>query len=166
MEDATDKSGLPPVTLGDLKGAVGEEIGVSRWHDVTQDVINSFADATEDHNFIHVDPASAAKTQFKGTIAHGFFSLSMLSVFAYEALAPLEGRKMGVNHGFENIRFVSPVPVGSRIRGRFTLANLKIRPSGYVQMTYQATIDIENNQKPALVAEWHTIAVMEEGVVA
>lgn len=166
MEDATDKSGKEPVALEDLEGLVGLEVGVSRWHDITQDVINRFAHATEDYNFIHVDPVRAAETPFKKTIAHGFLSLSMLSIFAYEALAMLKGRKMAVNHGFDSIRFVNAVPVDSRIRGRFTLKSINIRPSGYVQMTYEVTVDIENNQRPALVAEWHTIAIMEEGVVA
>lgn len=163
--DPTDQSGKPPVSLADLEHGLGKEIGVSPWHEITQEMINAFADATKDHNFIHVDEARAAETPFGGTIAHGFLTLSMLSVFAYQALARLDRRKMGVNFGFEKIRFVNPVRSGSRIRGRFTLDYLKIRPSGYVEMTYGVTVEIEGVAKPALTAEWKTIAIMEEGAV-
>ncbi|MCB1426816.1 MAG: MaoC family dehydratase [Zhengella sp.] len=165
MNDPTDQSGKPPATLDDLRGAVGKEIGLSPWHEITQGMIDAFADVTKDHNFIHVDPERAAQTPFGGTIAHGFLTLSMLSVFAYQALARLQGRKMGVNFGFEKVRFVNPVPAGKRIRARFTLDHLKIRPSGYVEMTYGVTVEIEGVVKPALTAEWKTIAIMEEGVV-
>ena len=164
-KDPMDQSGKPPVTLDDLKQGLGKEIGVSQWHEISQEMINAFADVTKDHNFIHVDPVRAAETPFGGAIAHGFLTLSMLSVFAYQAMAKLEGRKAGVNFGFEKVRFVSPVPAGARIRGRFTLDFLKIRPSGYVEMTYGVTVEIENQIKPALTAEWKGIAIMEEGVV-
>ncbi len=166
MNDPTDQSGKPPATLEDLRGAIGKEIGISPWHEITQSMIDAFADVTKDHNFIHVDTERAAATPFGGTIAHGFLTLSMLSVFAYQALARLDGRKMGVNFGFEKVRFVNPVPAGKRIRARFTLDHLKIRPSGYVEMTYGVTVDIEGSVKPALTAEWKTIAIMEEGVVS
>ncbi len=165
--DMTDLSGKPAVTLGALEAAVGTEIGVSQWHVMDQARIDAFAETTEDHNFIHVDPERAsAEAPFGGAIAHGFLTLSMLSVFAYEALAPLAGRKFGMNYGFDKIRFVAPVPEGRRIRGRFALNRVKIRPSGYVEMTYGVTVEIEGGAKPALTAEWLTIAVMEEGVVA
>ena len=91
LNDPMDQSGKPPVTIADLKEAVGKEIGVSQWHEISQEMINAFADVTKDHNFIHVDPVRAAETPFGGTIAHGFLTLSMLSVFAYQAMARLEG---------------------------------------------------------------------------
>lgn len=166
MKDVTDLSGKPPVSLDDLKSALGKEIGVSQWHEITQAMIDNFADVTKDHNFIHVDPVRAAETPFGGTIAHGFLTLSMLSAFAYEALAKLQGRKMGINYGFDKVRFVSPVNAGKRIRGHFTLEYLKIRPSGYVEMTTNVTVEIEGVAKPALTAEWKSVVVLEEGVVA
>ncbi len=160
--DALDQSGKPHVTVDELEGFVGQEVGVSRWHEITQDVINRFAEATEDHNFIHVDPERAAEIPFGGTIAHGFLTLSMLSIFAYEALPPLKNRKMGINMGFDRVRFAAPVPCGSRIRGHFVLDHVRVRPSGYTEMSYSVSVEIEGAQKPALTAQWKTIAIMEQ----
>lgn len=157
-----DKNGLPPVTIDQLEHAVGSEAGLSPWMEITQEMIDRFADVTQDHNFIHVDPDAASKTPFGGTIAHGFLTLSLLSAAAYSALPPLQGRIMGINHGFDQIRFVAPVPAGARVRARFRLQDLRIRPSGYVQMAYDVTMEIEGNAKPAFTARWLTIAVMEK----
>ncbi|MGR3701143.1 MAG: MaoC family dehydratase [Paracoccaceae bacterium] len=132
---------------------IGTEIGVSDWFTISQAQIDAFADCTHDHQYIHVDPAAAAQSPFGGTIAHGFLTLSLLSAMAYQMPA-IEGAVMGVNYGFNKIRFVSPVRSGARIRGRFTLAELtQIRP-GEVQFMMNVTVEIEGQDKPALVAEW------------
>jgi acyl dehydratase len=153
---------LKAVTVDDVKAAVGSEVGVSPWRVVTQAMIDQFANATDDHQFIHVDPERAAReTPFGGTIAHGFLSLSLLSTFAFETIPPLEGAGMGINYGFDSIRFQAPVKTGSRVRARFVLADINVRPSGWIQFTYDVTIEIENSRKPALTARWLTLTVME-----
>lgn len=151
-----------PVTLDVLSTFVGKEVGVSPWRSVTQDIIDRFADATDDHQFIHVDPARAkAETPFGGTIAHGFLLLALLSPMTYETLPPLDGAGMAINHGFDKLRFSAPVKSGARVRTRFVLAELNARPSGMVQIGYDVTMEIENSLKPALTARWQMIAVME-----
>ncbi|MBX3582058.1 MAG: MaoC family dehydratase [Rhizobiaceae bacterium] len=138
---------------------VGKETGLSAWREVTQTMIDQFADATDDHQFIHCDPErAAAETPFGGTIAHGFLTLSLLSTFAFEAQPALEGADMGINHGFDSVRFVAPVKTGSRIRARFKLGEYKARPSGWVQVANDVTIEIEGSTKPALTARWLTLA--------
>jgi len=96
----------------ELQALIGQEVGVSKWFDVTQARIDAFADCTEDHQFIHVDPEAASATPFGGTIAHGFLTLSLASAMSYDAVAPLEGVVMGVNYGFDKLRFLAPVPAG------------------------------------------------------
>lgn len=147
-------------TLDELRALIGEELGVSRWFDVDQSRIDSFADSTEDHQFIHVDPESAAKTPFGGTIAHGFLTLSLLSAMVYEAGPSLKGITMGVNYGFNKIRFLSPVRSGKRVRGRFQLLKLEEAP-GQVTYTQAVTVEIEGEEKPALIAEWIGRAYLE-----
>ena len=145
-----------------LQSMVGQESGLSPWREVTQTMIDQFADATDDHQFIHCDPArAAAETPYGGTIAHGFLTLSLLSAMTFETLPQLEKSKMGVNHGFDEIRFLAPVRTGARIRARFVLAEVKARPSGWVQMTHDVTIEIEGSKKPALTARWLTLAFVE-----
>ncbi len=147
------------VRLDQLEGLIGQETGLSPWREVTQTMIDQFADATDDHQFIHCDPErAAAETPFGGTIAHGFLTLSLLSTFAYEAQPSLEGADIGINHGFDTVRFVAPVKTGSRIRARFKLAEAKIRPSGWVQVANDVAIEIEGSAKPALTARWLTLA--------
>ncbi len=142
--------------------AVGQEIGVSPWRVVSQEMIDKFADATDDHQFIHVDPErAAAETPFGGTIAHGFLSLSLLSAMAYETIPPIREAGMGVNYGFDRLRFVSPVKSGARIRARFKLAEMTARPSGWIHLNYDVTIEIEGSKKPALTARWLTLAAIE-----
>jgi len=148
------------ISLEELKAGVGVEVA-SPWRVVSQTMIDQFADATDDHQFIHVDPERARETPFGGTIAHGFLLLSLLSAMTFETLPPIEGQGMGVNHGFDKVRFMAPVRSGARIRARFTLAELNIRPSGWVQMTHDVTIDIENSLKSALTARWLTLAMVE-----
>jgi acyl dehydratase len=149
---------LQAITLEELAAKVGSETGVSPWRAVTQTMIDQFADATDDHQFIHCDPVrAAAETPFGGTIAHGFLSLSLLSAFAFETAPRLEGADMGINHGFDTVRFVTPIKTGANIRARFFLADLKVRPSGWIQITNDVTIEIENSLKPALTARWLTL---------
>lgn len=151
-----------PVSVDEMMSWVGKEVGVSSWREVTQDMIDKFADATDDHQFIHVDPVrAAAETPFGGTIAHGFLSLSLLSTMAYETIPQLEGAEMGINYGFDRLRFVSPVKCGARVRTRFKLAEATVRPSGWVQIHYDVTIEIEGEKKPAINARWLTLAVLK-----
>lgn len=153
---------LDPIPLEQAKQALGQEIGISPWRVVSQAMIDKFADATDDHQFIHVDPVrAAAETPFGGTIAHGFLSLSLLSTLAYETIPPIKGSGIGVNYGFEHIRFVAPVKSGARIRARFTLAEMTIRPSGWLHFNYDVTIEIEGSIKPALTARWLTLAKLD-----
>ena len=152
-----------PVPLASLEARVGTEIGVSRWFEITQARINAFADATEDWQFIHVDPEAAKATPFGGTIAHGFLTVSLLSAMAYDAIPRVQGVAMGVNYGFEKLRFVSPVRAGSRIRGRFRLEGLIARTAVERQLRYAVTVEIEGEAKPALVAEWLSLLVLGAG---
>ena len=154
----------PPLTLDELRAAVGTEIGLSEWRVVSQDMINRFADATDDHQFIHVDPERAmAEAPFGGTIAHGFLTVSLLSTLAYEALPGIVGATMGINYGFDKLRFLTPVKSGAQVRARFTLAAADIRKSGRVLNTYEVALEIEGSISPALKATWLTLAVVEMG---
>lgn len=147
------------ISIEKAKAMVGEEAGLSSWRVVTQEMIDQFAAATDDHQFIHTDPEKARETPYGGTIAHGFLSLSLLSTMVFEAVPLLEGASMGVNFGFESIRFLAPVRSGARIRGRFVLAELRVRPSGIVEVNYDVTVEIEGSLKPALTARWLTLAM-------
>jgi acyl dehydratase len=152
---------LSPISLEELRTKVGTEIGVSAWRTVTQDMIDRFADATDDHQFIHVDPERAAKEgPFGGTIAHGFLTISLLSTLAFEALPMIEGATMGINYGFDKLRFMSPVKAGAKVRARFKLAELDIRPSGRVMNTYEVALEVEGLIKPAFTATWLTLATV------
>jgi len=153
---------LKPVSVEKMLSSIGQEVGVSPWREVTQDMIDKFADATDDHQFIHTDPVrAAAETPFGGTIAHGFLSLSLLSAMAYETVPPLEGAEMGINYGFDRLRFVSPVRCGARVRARFKLVSANVRPSGWIQIQHDVTIEIEGEKKPAITAQWLTLAVLK-----
>ena len=133
----------------------------SSWFTVDQDRVNTFADVTLDHQFIHVDPDRAAKeTPFGGPIAHGFLTLSLMSHFIEEALpAPPDGIVMGINYGFEKIRFLTPVRVGSKIRGAFTLAKAEARKPGQIQLTHDCSVEIDGVDNPALAAQWLSLIV-------
>ncbi len=145
----------PPITLEAYQAMVGKEIGVSSWHLIDQPRIDTYADVTEDHQFIHVDPERAKKeTAFGTTIAHGFLTMSMLSVMSYEVMPAIAGTTMGVNYGFDKLRFISPVRSGKRVRGRFVLAEAKLRKPNELQSRTNVTVEIEGEDKPALVAEW------------
>ena len=145
----------PPITLEAYQAMVGKEIGVSSWHLIDQPRIDTYADVTEDHQFIHVDPERAkAETAFGTTIAHGFLTMSMLSVMSYEVMPAIAGTTMGVNYGFDKLRFISPVRSGRRVRGRFVLAEAKLRKPNELQSRTNVTVEIEGEDKPALVADW------------
>ncbi|AWM00772.1 MaoC family dehydratase [Bradyrhizobium amphicarpaeae] len=144
----------PPITLQAYQAMVGREIGVSSWHLIDQPRIDTYADVTDDHQFIHVDPERAKETAFGTTIAHGFLTMSMLSVMSYEVMPAIAGTTMGVNYGFDKLRFISPVRSGKRIRGRFVLAEAKLRKPNELQSRTNVTVEIEGEDKPALVADW------------
>ena len=145
---------MPVATLDEIRSKVGQEVGVSDWLTVDQAAIDMFADVTQDHQFIHVDPEAAAKTPFGGTIAHGFLTLSLLSRMAADAmLRPAEVR-MGVNYGLEKVRFLAPVRSGKRVRGRFRLDRFEEKSPGRWQFQHTVTVEIEDEDKPALIAEW------------
>ncbi len=158
--NAIHKTGKGAIDAAKLDAMVGQEVGVSDWTVLDQAKIDSFAAVTFDPYFIHTDPERAKReTPFGGSIAHGFLTLSMLSAMAYDALPDIAGRTMGMNYGFDKIRFLSPVPAGSKIRGRFSIANVSRKP-GQAVVTYAVTVEIEGRDKPALAAEWLTIAFL------
>lgn len=138
----------------ELQALIGHEVGLSKWFEVAQARIDAFADCTEDHQFIHVDPEAAKATPFGGTIAHGFLTLSLASAMSYDAVAPLDGVMMGVNYGFDKLRFLAPVRAGSRIRGRFKLLSAEDKGGGRWLLKHELTVEIEGEDKPALIAEW------------
>jgi acyl dehydratase len=141
-------------SLDQIRGRIGEEVGVSDWLTIDQARIDSFAEATEDRQFIHTDPAAAARTMFGGTIAHGFLTLSLLSRMGAQAMLLPESAKMAVNYGFDRIRFLAPVRSGSRVRGRFTLDSVEEKAPGQILMRHNVTVEIEGEDKPALTALW------------
>jgi acyl dehydratase len=134
-----------------IKEKVGEEIGVSDWQDVTQEDVNAFADATGDHQWIHVDPERAKETPFGGTIAHGYYTLSLAPKFSY-AMYTIEGVSFALNYGLNRVRFPSPLPVGSKVRMRATISGVEDIPGG-VQLTTTMTFEREGGDKPVCVAE-------------
>jgi acyl dehydratase len=139
-------------TIRELEGRVGQEIAVSPWLEITQERIDNFAKASDDFQWIHVDRERAKASPFGGTIAHGFLTLSILSHLA-ERTFSFSDRRMGINYGLNRVRFTSPVKSGSRVRARFTLAGYD-KLEGGVQISWNTTVEIENSEKPALIAEW------------
>ena len=137
--------------IDELRAKVGEELGVSDWHEVTQEAINAFADATGDHQWIHVDPERAAQTPWGSTIAHGLYTLSLGPQFTF-AMFTIEGFAFGLNYGYNKVRFPAPLPVDSRLRMRATLASVDDVPGG-VQLTITQTFEREGEEKPVCVAE-------------
>jgi acyl dehydratase len=159
MSDSEE--GEKRLPASEIIGLTGVFQGISSWRAITQEMIDRFADITDDHQFIHVDPERAtAETTFGGTIAHGFLVLSMLSAMAYETLPKAANAAMGINYGFDKIRFLAPVRVGSRIRGVFRLATCEMRRKNEMVAQYDVTIEIEDEEKPALVAEWYGMTVL------
>lgn len=145
---------MPLTTLDDIRSRVGQEIGQSAWLTIDQDRIAQFADATDDHQFIHVDQALAAQTPFGGTIAHGFLSLAMLSRMAADVMLVPDTLKMAVNYGLDRVRFLAPVKSGKRIRGRFVLDSVDEKAPGQILLRHTVTVEIEGEEKPALTAQW------------
>ena len=141
-------------SLDEIRAKIGQEVGVSSWLMVDQARIDAFADATEDRQFIHTDPAAAALTPFGGTVGHGFLSLSLLSRMGAEAMLLPGGLKMAINYGLDRVRFLAPVRAGSRVRGRFTLDSVEEKAPGQILMRHTVTVEIEGEDKPALTAEW------------
>ena len=149
-----------PIPVSALMEMVGSEVGVSGWFKVTQDRIDAFADATLDHQFIHVDPArAAAESPFGVTIAHGFLTLSLLPHLGSGVKFLPEGTKVEINYGTEKVRFLAPVPVDSRIRARVALADVTERRPGQYLIKRQITVEIQDADRPALVAETLTLAI-------
>ncbi|HEY0682176.1 MAG TPA: MaoC family dehydratase [Steroidobacter sp.] len=151
---------IEPVSLEQYRQFVGRQIGVSGWYLMDQQRIDRFAAVTEDERFIHVDPLAAATTPFGGTIAHGFLSLSMLSAMAASVIPPVVGAEMMINYGLNSVRFLQPVGVGKHVRGIFTLKDLQERSPAQWQSILTATVEIEGEHKPALVAEWLTLTIL------
>jgi acyl dehydratase len=150
--------------LAASEAMIGKEIGVSDWVTVDQAMIDAFAETTHDHQWIHTDPERAAReTPFGGTIAHGFLTLSLGSKFSYECLGALPGQVMGINYGFDKIRFLSPVRAGARVRGRFTLKAVKKRSNTELLRTNDFVIEIEGQDTPALISEWLGLAIFAPG---
>ncbi|HWU91805.1 MAG TPA: MaoC family dehydratase [Sphingomicrobium sp.] len=145
---------MPFASLDHIRARVGSELGVSSWITIDQDRIDTFADATGDRQFIHVDPAAAAQTPFGGTIAHGFLSLSLVSAMGAEVMLFPEGLAMAVNYGLDRVRFLAPVRSGKRVRGRFTLDSAEEKAPGQLLLRHAVTVEIEGETKPALTAQW------------
>jgi acyl dehydratase len=145
---------MPIATLHAIRAKVGQPLGASGWIEVGQDRIQQFADATEDHQFIHVDPALAAQTPFGGTIAHGFLSLSLLSRMAADVMLVPDTAKMAVNYGLDRVRFIAPVRSGKRVRGHFTLDGADQKAAGQLLLNHTVTVEIEGEERPALTAQW------------
>ena len=140
-------------TIRDLETRVGQEVGISPWVEITQERIDTFAKAIGDFQWIHVDPERAKNSPFGKTIAHGFLTLSLLSNLSEQTFS-FSDRRMGINYGLNRVRFTAPVPVGSRVRARFTLAKFEKIDGNGVQVTWTTVVEIEGSAKPALVAEW------------
>jgi acyl dehydratase len=147
------------IAPADLHHEVGQTF-VSHWFVVDQDRIDAFAKVTEDEQFIHVDPVEASATPFGGTVAHGFLTLSLLSPMAYSTLPKVEGAAMGINYGFDRVRFLHPVRSGTRVRAHFLLTSVIKRSEREWQLTYDLDIEIEGVHKPALAATWLTMQVV------
>ena len=150
------------ISVADLMKKVGQEIGVSQWHVVSQDMIDRFADVTSDHQFIHVDPVRAKQeTPFGGTIAHGYLILSLVAPMSYEALPQIDGRVMGINYGLDKVRFLSPVRAGSRVRAHFKLKEVSPRSEKEVLLKNEITVELEGAEKPAVYAESLSVIVLK-----
>jgi acyl dehydratase len=155
---------LPCITINELEALVGSKVGESDWILIDQARINDFADVTEDHQYIHVDPDKARETEFGGTIAHGFLTLSLLSRMVETGLRPIEGMTANVNYGFDKIRMLSPVPTGARVRGSFTLNNVTRRSDTQILCTYHVDVEVESQNRPALAADWLILTTFQQEV--
>lgn len=143
--------------IDDIEALIGQHLGTSDWVEVTQDRIDRFAEATGDHQWIHVDPERAKAGPFGATIAHGYLTLSLLPLF-YQSVYSVEGVKMGINYGANKVRFLNPVPVGSRLRASIEVGEVKRMADDGAQITWNVTVELEGSDKPACYAE--TISVL------
>ena len=150
------------ITMDELRAQVEGEERYSRWYEIDQSRIDGFADKTEDWQYIHVDPERAADTPFGGTIAHGFLTLSLLSAMSFDCERPLAGTVMGINYGFNKIRFITPVKVGSKVRAKFVTKAVEQKTENSVLITRAVTVEIEDEPRPALKAEWLGYTVLEK----
>lgn len=149
--------------MEDLRARVGQELGTTAWRRVEQARIDTFAAATDDHQFIHVDPGRARnEAGLSGTIAHGFLSLSLLSVMLGEVLPPIAGQVALFNYGFDRIRFLTPVPSGVAVRGQFLLKDL-VQEANRLRLVLVVSVQIEGAPRPALVADWLVLAEVRQG---
>ena len=153
-EDAGNVRVPEAIPLDEYRNQVGMLLGVSDWIVIEQGTIDEFADVTRDWQFIHIDPVRAKETPFGGTIAHGLFTLSLVSAMSFTAVPAIAGARMVINYGFNSIRFISPVLSGGRVRGSFTLKQFVERQPRQWQSTLDVRVDIENVLKPTLIAEW------------
>lgn len=157
---------VPVWTPEDYEARVGTEIGVSDWIDITQAQVDAFGVSTHDLNYIHVNPErTIAETPLPGTIAHGFLTLSLLSQIGYQLMPMVKGATGGLNYGIDKARFTAPVPVGSRLRGRLTLAEVQRRGTNGLVIAYDAVVELEgqevaNGGRPVLTARWLTHATL------
>lgn len=150
------------INADQLDNYVGQEVGVSDWFEVDQDRINKFAEATGDFQYIHIDPERAAQTPFGTTIAHGFLTLSLMSMLSADGGGiKLENSVMGINYGLDKVRFINPVKVGSKIRARFELVSAQEKKPKQYLLKHNVTIEIEGEDKPALIAEWLGMTVID-----
>ena len=150
-----------PISPTELGSLMGVETGVTDWITVDQSRIDAFAACTEDFQFIHIDPVEAKeKAGFDSTIAHGFLVLSLFSNFAVQAAVALERAQVSINYGFEKLRFLTPVVSGTRVRGRFVLADAVERKPDQWLLSYDVTVEIEDQSKPAIVARWITLQIL------
>ena len=153
---------LPSLTFAELGGVIGQDLGRSDWITITQERIDRFADATLDHQFIHVDPEQARKSSFGGTVAHGFLTMSLLPRFFFSVVRPIEGVEMEVNYGFNRLRLLRPVPVGSRLRAGFVLKDVVLKTPRQVLCAYDATVELQGADRPCLVAEWLMLSFLSD----
>ncbi|HAS47791.1 MaoC family dehydratase [Gammaproteobacteria bacterium] len=149
------------VSADQIGNYVGKEVGVTDWLEIDQDRINKFADATGDHQYIHIDPERAAQTPFGTTIAHGFLTLSLMSMLSADnGGIKLENAVMGINYGLDKVRFINPVKVDSKIRARFELVSAEEKKPNHYLLKHKVTVEIEGEDKPALIAEWLGMTVI------
>lgn len=148
------------VSTDELRQLIGKDLEPSPWVLLDQQRISAFADVTEDHQFIHIDPAKAKATPFGGTIAHGLLTLSMLPSLIEKTLPALEGMKASINYGYNKVRFLAPVRSGKRIRGRFVIDDFSETGPGRYQLLTTITVEIEGEDKPALIAEWISMVLV------
>ena len=153
---------MPDLSPQQLKDLIGKSFPPSEWFEIDQQRVNNFADVTIDHQFIHIDPEKAKHTPFGGTIAHGFLTLSLMTYFADQGPGfKLKNAAMGVNYGFDKIRFLAPVSVGSKVRAHFKLLDITEKKPGQFLLKSEVSLEIEGNDTPALIAEWLTMQIVQ-----